>query len=240
MKKIFIALMVFLTTATAKADFLDDLHKRFPLTQGAKVEKAFGNFYSIYVPPITTFKGTSAPELLFINEDMSILINGEVIDLNKNTSMTAAIREANRPKVSNADLPLKDAIKLGSGPDTIYVFSDPDCPYCKQLEREFDKLQGITIYIFPFPLVSLHPNAATMAESIWCSKDRAAAWHNYVFKQVKPALASCDNPIQRNLALGEKYQLMGTPAIVLSNGTVIPGYIPAARIMAEIAKAKQQ
>jgi len=254
MKKLIILFIALLASTAARADFLNDLHKRFPQTQGAKVEKAFGNFYSV----------VQGGEILFVNEDLSILINGEVIDLVKNRSITQDLRESGRPKVPVSELNLKDAIKFGNGPDKIYVFSDPDCPYCRQLEREFDKLQGVTIYIFPFPLVSLHPNAANVSESIWCSSDRAAAWHNYVgrtaetgattaggkpvpqmFRNKKDAIselkpAHCDNPILRNLAVGEKYQLLGTPAIVLSSGRVIPGYVPAARLQAEIEKAKHE
>lgn len=255
MKKIIFIMLALLAASAAKADFVDDLHKRFPQTQGAKVEKAFGNFYSV----------VNGNEILFVNDTLTTLINGEVIDLTKNRSITQDLRESSRPKVAISDLPLKDAIKMGNGPDTIYVFSDPDCPYCRQLEREFDKLQGVTVYIFPFPLVNTHPNAANVSESIWCAPDRAAAWHNYVGRtsnevsvtmiggkpvpqmfrnkqaantELKPA--RCDNPIQRNLALGEKYQLLGTPAIVLSSGRVVPGYMPAARLMAEIAKAKHE
>ena len=254
MKKILILLLALLATTAAKADFLDVLKKRFPQTEGAKVEKAFGNFYSV----------VQGSEILFVNEDLSILINGEVIDLAKNLSINQELRESARPKVPVSELDLKDAIKFGNGPDKIYVFSDPDCPYCRQLEREFDKLQGVTVYIFPFPLVSLHPNAANISESIWCSNDRAAAWHNYVgrptevgatnaggksvpqmFRNKKDAnaelkAAHCDNPILRNLAFGEKYQLLGTPAIVLSSGRVIPGYVPASRLQAEIEKAKKE
>jgi thiol:disulfide interchange protein DsbC len=54
----------------------------------------------------------------------------------------------------------------------------------------------------------------------------------------KPKFATCDNPISRNLAIGEEHQIQGTPALIFEDGTVIPGAIPLARIEAQIAAAK--
>ncbi|UWE19355.1 DsbC family protein [Herbaspirillum huttiense] len=230
MKKIIFAVLALFSMAHAHAGFIEDLHAKFPQTIDAQVDKSFGNFYSV----------VRGSEVLFVNEDLSILINGDVIDLKQNRSITSAIKEATRPRVPVKELNLKDAIKMGNGPDKIYVFSDPDCPYCKRLEGEFDKLHGVTIYIFPFPIVELHPNAANVAESIWCAKKPATAWHDYLIKQVKPLPANCDNPIDRNVALAQKFKLYGTPAIVLQDGSVIPGAVSAETLQAAIAKAKTQ
>ena len=62
-------------------------------------------------------------------------------------------------KVNFSELPLKDAIKevRGKGQRKLVVFSDPDCPYCKKLERDLPRLDNVTIYTFPFPLEGLHP-----------------------------------------------------------------------------------
>lgn len=212
------------------ADFATDLLIKFPKISGATITKSFGNFYSIV-------KGN---EVYFISDDMLIMINGEVIDLKENNSITQKLREANRPKVKISDLNLNDAIKIGSGTDKLYVFSDPDCPYCLQLENEFDKLPGVTIYVFPMPLGSLHPNSPAMAESIWCSDNKATVWHNYLTKRIKPTMANCKNPIERNLAFADKYQIAGTPAIIFEDGTVIPGAVNVAIIKAQIEKSKNK
>lgn len=230
MNKIFACLVLALVSLNARADFASDLRAKFPQTAGSVVSKtfAFGNFYSVS-------RGT---EIIYVNEDLTVMINGDVIDLVANKSITNELREANRPKFKISDLDVKDAIKLGSGNEMLYVFSDPQCPYCKQLEREFDKLQGVTVYVFPYPLASLHPQAAVATESIWCSKDRAGSWHSYVINGVEPLAAKCDNPIRRNIALAEKNRIHGTPALIFADGTIIPGAVSAAVIQTQIAKSR--
>ena len=208
----------------APADFEAKVIERFPQAEGAKIEKAFDNFYSI-------IKGG---EVVFVDESLSYMVTGDVVNLNENYSVVAKLKEANRPKINLADLKTKDAIKLvrGNGAKKMYVFSDPDCPYCKKLEPEFDQLQNVTIYVFPMPLDSLHPNARKVSEWIWCSKDRATAWHSYVSGKSMPASTSgsCETPIDRNIALAKKMGIYGTPAIIFESGEIIPGLIPVAQI----------
>lgn len=230
MKKIFVLFALLSLSMSASAEFTDDLFAKFPQVSGATVKKSFGNFYSVV-------KGN---RIMYVNEDLTILIKGDVIDLKANKSLTNELLEANRPRLKVSDLNIKDAIQIGSGADKIYVFSDPDCPYCRQLEQEFDKLHGVTVYVFPFPIDGLHPNATAMAENIWCAKDRSSAWHNYVGKGIKPLAATCDNPVQRNIALAEKYQFEGTPEIVFEDGTIIPGAVTAEKIQSQILMTKKK
>lgn len=229
MKKI-LATILFFACAYANADFLKDLRKKFPQTENAVVKKAFGDFYAV-------IRGN---EVVFINEDLSVLINGEVVDLKTNTSVTAGLRNAHRPKIKISDLNLQDAIQFGTGRDKIYVFSDPDCPYCKKLEIDLAKLTDATVYIFPYPIASTHPQAVANSEHIWCASDRKAAWLDYMTKGVKPAAASCANPVQRNIALASKLQLWGTPAIIFEDGTVIPGAVPASVMQTQMATSRSK
>jgi thiol:disulfide interchange protein DsbC len=210
------------------AAFMQRVNAHFPATVGAKIEPAFPGFWSI----------VKGQEVLFIRDDLSVMVTGDVIDLGKNASMVAALRAANRPHVATKQLDLHDAIQMGSGSRRLYVFSDPDCPYCRQLEPELAKLRDVQVYVFPFPLDSIHPNARTIAESIWCQKDKATAWHSYLMTGVAPKPATCDNPISRNLAAANRYQIFGTPAIVFEDGTVVPGAITAERIEAQLNAPK--
>lgn len=223
-----VALCTLMACVAARADFIEDLVRRFPMAQGAKIEKAFPGFYSV----------VKGGEVIFVRDDLSILINGDVVDLKENKSLTAQIREASKPKLNVAKLNTKDAIKFGSGKNKLYVFSDPDCPYCKQLENDLSRLQDTQVFVFPYPLTTIHPNARVIAESIWCSPNKQAAWKDYLLEDKKPKFATCDNPISRNLVFGEEHQIQGTPALIFEDGTVIPGAIPLARIEAQIAAAK--
>ncbi|UVA77155.1 thiol:disulfide interchange protein [Pandoraea aquatica] len=234
---------------SSHAGFKEDFVKKFPAAQGAKIERAFPGFYSV----------VKGGEIYFVRDDMSILIAGNVVDLKNNRSLTAALQaksEESRPKLDVSQLDLNDAIKFGNGSRRLFVFSDPDCPYCRSLEGSLSQLTDVTIYIFPFPLAQLHPNAPGVSEAIWCQADRAqawrdyqdlaklaapgqlmASWRDYLRNHGQPVQPVCANPIARNLALGEKWRIAGTPALVFEDGALIPGAVPAERIEAQLAKS---
>jgi thiol:disulfide interchange protein DsbC len=159
---------------------------------------------------------------------------GSLVDMKTNDDLTAA-RVADLSRVDVKKLPLQDAIVRvnGKGRRTIYVFSDPDCPFCRRLEPELDKLDDVTIYVFLYPLESLHSDAARKAQAIWCEADekkRLALWHGVVSKTQDVATAECANPLKRNLALGEALGLQGTPTLIAADGRMLPGAAPAAAI----------
>lgn len=146
-------------------------------------------------------------------------------------------RQAEAPRSINwNDLPLSDAFKRvkGNGERALAVFTDPDCPYCKQLERQLEKLDNVTIYTFLYPIESLHPDAAEKAEAVWCAGDDAArnkAWYDLMVGGVKPAPAKpCANPVDRNVNLAAKLGVRGTPTLFAADGRRLPGMAPAARI----------
>ena len=159
---------------------------------------------------------------------------GSLVDMKTNDDLTAA-RAADLSRVDVRKLPLQDAIVRvnGKGRRAIYVFSDPDCPFCRRLEPELDKLDDVTIYVFLYPLESLHSDAARKAQAIWCEADekkRAELWHRVVSRTQDVATAECANPLKRNLALGEALGLQGTPTLIAADGRTLPGAAPAAAI----------
>jgi thiol:disulfide interchange protein DsbC len=77
------------------------------------------------------------------------------------------------------ELPLDKAIKIGNGPQIVIEVTDPDCPYCRKASDFFnDKDDLITRYVFFYPLMEIHPDAAQKSAFILSSKDRAAAYHD--------------------------------------------------------------
>ena len=115
----------------------------------------------------------------------------------------------------------------GNGKLQVAVFSDPDCPFCRRLEKEFEQMTDITIYNFMMPLASLHPDGARKAQQIWCQPDRTAAWTTWMRKgNMPPQTAACDNPVAETTSLGEQLGFNGTPTMVFPNGKIVPGYMP--------------
>lgn len=158
---------------------------------------------------------------------------GEMIDVAKKESITEK-RIAAMMTTDFGKLPLADAVKVvrGDGSRKMAVFTDPDCPFCKRLEQQsLAGIDNVTIYNFLMPLPGLHPDAARKSAMIWCSKDQNAAWRGWFFDGKLPDNSpECDNPVQRNMALGESLGISGTPALIFANGQIVSGAIPKEQI----------
>ena len=92
-------------------------------------------------------------QVVYLNEDAQHILAGSMIRLKDQHNLTKDLL-IQQNSVDWKKLPLQDAIKSvrGTGKRQIAIFSDPNCPYCKQLEAELKKLDNITIYTFILPL----------------------------------------------------------------------------------------
>jgi thiol:disulfide interchange protein DsbC len=154
------------------------------------------------------------------------IFNGHLFALDTHEDLTES-RLAALTRVDVKMLPLTDAFDVvhGSGKRAIYIFEDPDCPYCKQFEEQLPKVDDVTLHIFLYPLTSVHPHAYQHALGIWCAKDRQRAWLDKMLKGVDPPVAKCANPIDRNIALGDKLHIDGTPTLVFADGRTHAGTV---------------
>lgn len=177
-------------------------------------------------------------KIFYVSTDGKFAVFGNIVDLATKQSVTEQ-RMQDLAKVDFSKLPLDLAIKQvnGDGSRKIAVFTDPDCPYCKMFEKQVvPQLQNVTVYSFMFPL-PIHPNAATHAKQIWCSKDRAATWAAWMQKDTAlPTNTSCDtSDLDKVMKVGtEVVQVDGTPTIVLSTGQILPGMVPADQLNAKL------
>ena len=164
---------------------------------------------------------------------------GHLYDMKTQRDLTAE-RMEKQQRIDFSQLPLGDAIKTvrGKGERMLAVFSDPDCPYCKRLEAELDKLDNVTLYIFPYPLEGLHPEAVDKAVAVWCAPDRASAWADLMKTGKVPAKRDCENPIQRNIQLAQRLGINGTPTMVSADGRMLPGAAPGDRIEQWLAESR--
>ena len=156
---------------------------------------------------------------------------GHLFDMKEQRDLTAE-RVEKAARVAFGDLPLADAIKIvrGKGERVLAVFSDPDCPYCRRLESELDKLDNVTLYTFPYPLEGLHPEARDKSIAVWCAANRAQAWAELMKSGKAPASRKCDHPIERNIQLGQRLGIQGTPTLLSADGRILPGAAPKERI----------
>ncbi len=165
--------------------------------------------------------------LFYTDEDVNYFFLGNIVEAKSMSNITAQ-RLQKLSAIKFESLPLDFAIKTvrGNGKRKVAVFSDPDCPYCKRLEKDLANVTDVTIYTFLYPIPSLHPDAARKSKAIWCAPNRQKAWDDYMLRGVLAADKSCDSPIDEIQAVGQKYKMNGTPTLVFADGRVVPGAIP--------------
>ena len=181
------------------------------------------------------YSGSMDGQVVYVGEDTQHILIGSMFRLSDQKNLTKDLM-LKQNSIDWKKLPLQDAVKTvrGNGKRQIAVFSDPNCPYCKQLETELTKLNDVTIYTFIYPIKT---QSIAVSKQVFCEKDPALAWSNLIAKGIQPSSKkTCANPIERNLSLGKSLALNGTPAIIFSNGFKVMGAYPAQ----EIAKMWQE
>lgn len=151
------------------------------------------------------------------------LIQGEILEVKTGYNITQA-RESEINKVNWNEFPLQNAVKVvrGNGARKMVVFADPNCGYCKRLEKTFAEMNNITIYTFLMPILS--PDSSTKSKQIWCASDSGKAWVDWMVNGTAPSgKQDCSTPLDKNVALGKSLNISGTPAIFFMDGSRIPG-----------------
>lgn len=117
---------------------------------------------------------------------------------------------------------------------TLTIFTDVDCPYCRKLHEEVPKLNemGVQVDYLAFPRNGMNSKTYQTMVSIWCAGSAEAMQSAMTTAKTGGALEekTCDNPVLGQLALGQMMGVSGTPAMVLEDGTLVPGYVPAERL----------
>jgi thiol:disulfide interchange protein DsbC len=115
---------------------------------------------------------------------------------------------------------------------TLQVFTDVTCPYCRKLHEEVPQLNdmGIAVEYLAFPRSGLNSEGARLMSQVWCAANPSEAMSAAKRGETLKNAANCDNTVARQYHLGRKLGVQGTPAIVLPDGRMIPGYVPAERL----------
>lgn len=177
-------------------------------------------------------------EIFYTDAEGQFLIQGSLFDTKARVNLTEE-RTAKLSAIDFSALPLKDAFTVvrGNGKRKIAVFEDPNCGYCKRYEREMQKIDNVTFYMFLYPI--LGPDSTTKSNNLWCAKDKAKAWQDYMVRDQAVVPATCDTAaVARNVEFGKKYKITGTPTMFFVDGTRVPGAIDAAQVEKMLAAAK--
>lgn len=178
--------------------------------------------------------------VFYTDEKADYVFNGHIIDVSKKFDKTQErLEQLNR--IDFKKLPLNDALKIvrGDGSKKLVIFEDPNCGYCKKLEADLKEVGNSTIYVFLYPV--LGAGSMEKSKKIWCAKDNAQAWEDWILEAKAPADGTCNTAaIDRNLTLGRSIGVNGTPGIFYEDGTRTEGAMPTETIVARMAKAANQ
>lgn len=213
----------------------DMLTSRMPTVQRENIRPAAPGLYEIQV----------GSQFAYVTADGKYLIEGDLIDLASGISVTESKRKDERV-AKLASLGEENMIVFGpeqasDAQHTVTVFTDVDCGYCRKLHREIDTYtqRGITIRYAFYPRSGPNTESFRKAEAVWCAADRKQA-----LTQAKQGVAlsgdtSCPNPIMTEFELGSELGLRGTPMMILPDGEVVNGYVPAEKLAQRLDARKQ-
>lgn len=178
-------------------------------------------------------------EIYYTDAEGHYLIQGHLIDVRQKRNLTEE-RVDKLLAIDFKNLPFKDAFAVvrGNGQRKMAIFSDPNCGYCKRIERDLAKLDNVTIHVFLYPV--LGPGSTEKSKLVWCAKERSQAWLDLMLKDQLPTAAACDvQAIQRNLAFGQKLKVQGTPTLFFADGSRVPGAIDLAQLERQLTAASR-
>ncbi|MDV6315358.1 thioredoxin fold domain-containing protein [Idiomarina sp. HP20-50] len=182
--------------------------------------------------------------MFYVSKDGERLISGNVFDITgsepKNLSEAAMAKVRLKMLKGFTD----DMIVYPAENEKyqVTVFTDTTCGYCQRLHENMDSYhaEGITIKYLAFPRGGMNSTGGQQLQTVWCSDDKKAAITAFKEDENYSGSSSCSNPVAEHYQLGKSFGVTGTPAIVLPDGRLLPGAVPAARLAAEIRKGQSQ
>lgn len=173
------------------------------------------------------------PLLVYLSADGRYMFRGDMVDLTDRRNLSEERRSQARAQAVDK---LGEDKMVVYAPDqtrhTISVFTDIDCPYCVKLHREVPELnkKGVKVRYLAYPRAGIGSPSYKKAVSVWCADDpRKAMTDAKLKKVVEPR--ECENPVAEEYELGNHLGVTGTPTIVMEDGTLLPGYVPAGQLV---------
>ena len=218
------------TNAQTEQQLKSELQKK--LGANAKVK-------SVSPAPISgLYEVIVGSDIFYTDAAGKYLIQGEVIELATGKNITEQ-RQADLNRIKWTDLNPANAMKTvrGNGNRQLAVFSDPNCGYCKRLEKSIQQLDNVTIYTYLIPILS--SDSAQKAKQIWCSADPYKSYSDWMINGNAPSgKTDCATPLDKNMAFAKTYGITGTPTLFFADGSRFPGAVQITDIEKKFSSLK--
>lgn len=183
--------------------------------------------------------------LFFMSDDGRYLIAGNVLDLQnwqqvRGQQVPTNLKDQLMAPIIVDKLAATKAstieYKAPNEKYVVHVFTDPSCGYCRKLHNEMkDYLKaGITVRYLAYPRAGVSSETGLQMQHIWCAKDKQGAMDN-AKEDKKVAKAMCQNPVASHYELGQFIGVTGTPAVIMPDGQLVPGYMPVAAMLQQLS-----
>jgi thiol:disulfide interchange protein DsbC len=191
------------------------------------------------LPSLPLYEIWIGRNLMYTDLDATMLFIGNVFEAKNLTSVTES-RKTELLRFSPKLIPVETIVKTvrGNGRDAIYVFSDPNCTFCKSFEAELLTLNDVTIHTVLYPV--LGEDSVAKARNILCASSPERAWRAWMDSGTLPkaADASCQPSFARILEFGRGKEIGITPTTIYGAGDRVVGKVPSATIGAVLTRAR--
>ncbi|WP_418357447.1 MULTISPECIES: bifunctional protein-disulfide isomerase/oxidoreductase DsbC [Shewanella] len=174
--------------------------------------------------------------VLYVTKDGSKLFHGNLYDMKQGMKNLTEAALAG-PRLEMLKPIEKDMLvyKAKNEKHVVTVFTDVDCGYCRKLHNQMQGYNdlGITVRYLAYPRAGIPSANADEMQAVWCAKDPLKAMTE-AKNGGNVKAASCDVDIKKQYQLGQSFGINGTPALVLENGTMVPGYQSPADLLRTI------
>jgi thiol:disulfide interchange protein DsbC len=180
---------------------------------------------------------------VYLDYSGSHLFNGQVIRMRDRQNLTA-LRYTDLNRVDVSTIPLADAIVMGNpgAKHKVIVFDDPDCPWCRKLHGEIKQVVARDPEVVFFVRVysrNNNPASVRKALSIVCGKEESARLLEDAFAGKKLPAAACQTKaVEETTEIAKRLGIHGTPAMLLPDGRLVSGYMPADKLLGLIREGK--
>jgi len=177
-------------------------------------------------------------ETFYANADGSYFLVGDLYANQQDGLVNLTEQEGNQQRAEViAAIPEEERIifrGVGEPKATIVVFTDTSCPYCTRLHETVPELNeaGVAVHYLAFPRSGMNGEAARVMQQAWCADNPQQALTDAKQGKALSGSASCDNPVASQYQTGIALGVQGTPAIILPDGELVPGFVPPERLLA--------
>ena len=177
--------------------------------------------------------------IFYTDENADFIFQGSLIDMKQRKDLTEQRAKQTRQEAI-AEVPTDRFIEFGNpkAEHEVVVFTDVNCGYCRKLHNQRVKYAKYDIKVRYLLAPVLGPDSTVKATSVWCADDQQTMLTDAKMGEHIPTI-HCDARLDENLEIMKSFDIRGTPAILLEDGTLIRGYVEPENLLRQIELSKE-